>query len=89
MATGTTSGTGALTAVGPSRTFNLFLDFGGGSVDIEVQGGPGSKTWIKETTAITADYFRVWEAAAPVMIRFNVTSHTTPITWEITPGTKG
>lgn len=84
MATGTTSGTGALTAVGPNYKFTIKMDFGSGSVDIEEKMPSGN--WIKVVTAITADYSNVWESPAMTTIRLNVTSHTTPIEWAVIPG---
>jgi anaerobic glycerol-3-phosphate dehydrogenase len=84
MATGTTSGTGALTAVGPNYKFAIKMDFGSGSVDIEEKMPSGN--WIKVVTAITADYSNVWESPAMTTIRLNVTSHTTPIEWAVIPG---
>lgn len=91
MASGTTSGTGALEAVGPARTFDLALDFGSGSMDLEVKmptaAGGG---WIKtDQTAITADYYKVFESPTPVLLRWNCTAHTTAIGWKLQPGVKG
>ncbi|RWL14872.1 MAG: hypothetical protein EOR57_31495 [Mesorhizobium sp.] len=90
MASGTTSGTGALEAVGPARSFNLFLDFGTGSVDLEVLEADGS-TWLKhpDATAITTDYYKVFEVPAPVRLRWNVTAHSGAIKWGILPGLDG
>jgi hypothetical protein len=90
MASGTTSGTGALDAVGPARSFNLYLDFGSGSVDLEVMEADGT-TWLKhpDATGITSDYFKAWEAPAPVRLRWNVTSHVSAIKWGIQVGLDG
>lgn len=86
MATGTTSGTGAIAAstVGPSYKFDIKMDFGTGSVDIEEKMPSGN--WIKVVTAITADYRTVYESAAATTIRLNVTAHTAAIEWAVIPG---
>lgn len=84
MATGTTSGTGALTAVGPSYKFDIKMDFGTGSVDIEEKMPSGN--WIKVVTAITADYRTVYESASATTIRLNVTAHSAAIEWAVIPG---
>ena len=90
MASGTTSGIAALETVGPARSFNLYLDFGTGSVDLEVLEADGT-TWIKhpDATAITADYYKVFEVPAPVRLRWNVTAHSVAIKWGILPGLDG
>lgn len=84
MATGTTSGTGALTAVGPNYKFAIKLDFGSGSVDLEQKMPSGN--WIKIVTGITADYSQVFESPAMTTLRLNVTAHVSAIEWELTPG---
>jgi anaerobic glycerol-3-phosphate dehydrogenase len=84
MATGTTSGTGALIAVGPNYKFAIKMDFGSGSVDIEEKMPSGA--WIKVVTGITADYSNVWESPAMTTIRLNVTAHVSAIEWAVIPG---
>lgn len=84
MATGTTSGTGALTAVGPNYRFAIKLKFGTGSVDIEEKMPSGA--WLKVVTGITADYPYVWEGPTMTTIRLNVTAHSSPIEWAVIPG---
>ncbi|RTM07419.1 MAG: hypothetical protein EKK31_11695 [Hyphomicrobiales bacterium] len=84
MATGTTSGTGALAAVGPNYKFAIKMDFGTGSVDIEEKMPSGN--WIKVVTGITADYSNVWESPAMTTIRLNVTAHSSAIEWAVIPG---
>lgn len=85
MATGTTSGTGALTAVGPNYSFAVKLDFAStGSVDIEEKMPSGN--WIKVVTGITADYSNVWESPAMTTIRLNVTANGSTIEWAVIPG---
>jgi hypothetical protein len=83
MATGTTSGTGALTAVGPNYRFAIKMDFGTGSVDIEEKMPSGN--WIKVVTGITADYSNIWESPALTTIRLNVTAHSGAIEWAVIP----
>lgn len=80
---------GTFTATGTSdpitgHRFDIALDFGTGSVDIEVLMHTGN--WIKEQTAITADDFIVWESAAPETIRLNCTAYTAAIAYQIKRG---
>jgi hypothetical protein len=85
MATGTKSGTGALTTVGPNYKFNIDIDFAStGSVDIEKQMPSGA--WIKAATGITADYTNVFETPAMSTIRLNVTANGSTIEWAVIPG---
>lgn len=85
MATGTASGTGALTAVGPNYKFNIDIDIATtGSVDIEKKMPSGA--WIKVVTGITADYSNVFETPAMSTIRLNVTAVGSTIEWAVIPG---
>jgi hypothetical protein len=85
MATGTASGTGAQTAVGPNYKFNIDIDFAStGSVDIEKKMPSGA--WIKVATGITADYANVWDEPAMSTIRLNITANGSTIEWAVTPG---
>lgn len=82
MATGTTSGIGAIAA---SRTrgkkFLIKLNFGTASIDVEEQMPSGD--WIKIETAITADASLSYEGASATVLQLNVTAHTSAVEWQI------
>ncbi len=65
------TGTGQSATVSGER-IGIYMDFGTGSVDVEVQMASGS--WIKVVTAVTADYAQVFDANG-VNLRLNCTAH--------------
>lgn len=80
MASGITTGTGALPVIDGSK-FLIALRFGGGSVDIEQKMPSGS--FIKLETGITSDVSLVFDGPCPTALRLNVTDHSSPIEWAI------
>lgn len=82
--TGTFSGTGQSSQV-IGRAIDIRMDFAGtASVDVEVKMPSGA--WIKAETAITADYCKVAEFAAPSAVRLNCTAHTDNVEYSLKAG---
>lgn len=80
---GSITGTGATESI-IGDLIGIRMDFGSGSVDVEVRMAGGG-AWIKAVTGVAADYDQVYDRGRGVNteLRLNCTSYTSAIAYEL------